>query len=407
MEILFIATNLPIPPNNGAAIRSLSIIQALKSSGHKLSFISFANRLRTKDLHPLSSYCNSIDLIDRDLKNLTAEGEYLRRIGSLCTLRSFSIERFRSTTMRERIQFKLKQNNYDLIVSDGIFALANIPKTAVPIALNCHNIEHVIFDRFARLEQNLIKKYYAIIESYLLRMAEHSGCDRAYLAMVCSEVDQSILRELNRNLPTYVVPNVVDTDLIQPIATGAMNDTKPVILFQGGMDWFPNRDAVEYFVYTLLPLVRVEFPNVRFVVAGRNPPVEFIGQFRSDPMIEFTGTIPDMRPWLASATVVIVPLRIGGGTRIKILEACAAGKPVVSTTVGAEGLNLEDGKEIILADDPKDFSCAVVSLLNDPTRCAAISQMSRLAVTARYSLLALKKSLDSAISRLSVGHDCS
>ena len=168
------------------------------------------------------------------------------------------------------------------------------------------------------------------------------------------------------------------------------------------MDWYPNRDAVEFFARAILPRVRAKCPDVRLIVAGRNPPNQFVEQFRSDRKIEFTGTVPDMRPYLAAATVVIVPLRVGGGTRIKILEACAAGKPIVSTSVGAEGLDLEPGKEIILADDPREFARSVVNLLQHPARSEAVARSARAAVVERYSHVTLKKSLDALISSWSL-----
>lgn len=163
------------------------------------------------------------------------------------------------------------------------------------------------------------------------------------------------------------------------------------------MDWYPNRDAVEYFAHHIFPKVRAEFPEARFVVAGRNPPRDFVASFRLESRIEFTGTVPDMRPYLSSASVVVVPLRLGGGTRIKILEACAAGRPVVSTTIGAEGLDLEPGKELLVEDDPAEFARAVIALLRDPARCDALAKAGRTAIVERYSHLTLKKALDAVI----------
>jgi glycosyltransferase involved in cell wall biosynthesis len=155
---------------------------------------------------------------------------------------------------------------------------------------------------------------------------------------------------------------------------------------------------VEFFARFILPLIRAKYPHVKFVVAGRNPPPNFVQQFSSDPAIEFTGTVPDMRPYLANATVVVVPLRMGGGTRIKILEACASGRPVVSTRIGAEGLNFEASKEIILADDPAEFARGVVGLLSDSAQAAAVAASARIAVVERNSHDVLKKALDGVIS---------
>jgi len=400
MRILFVALGLPVPPNSGQAVRSLSIIQALKSAGHELAFVSFAHKGRPEDLHPLSSFCRSIDILEREMTNLTQRAGYLRRIGCLLAFRSFSVERFRSEAMREKIQGHLQAGKYDLIICDGIHALTNVPETKVPIALNCHFFEHVILEQYARLERNPLKKSYARIESHLMRIAERRSFYRVSRAMVCSQVDLRVLRLFRQDLSVFVVPNVVDTDWIHPVERSSQDGTDSVLLFQGQMDWYPNRDAVEYFARAILPRVRAECPKVRLIVAGRNPPAQFIERFKSDPMIEFTGTVLDMRPYLAAATLVIVPLRLGSGTRIKILEACAAGKPVVSTSIGAEGLSLEAGKEIILADDPAEFARAVVTMLQDPARCDAVARFSRAAVLERYSHLTLKKSLDALISSL-------
>jgi polysaccharide biosynthesis protein PslH len=407
MQILFISTNLPVPPNSGQSIRTLSIIKALASSGHKITFLSFASSNRPKDLQPLPSLCSSMELLEREMKNLTLQPNYIGRLRAILKLQCYSFERFRSASMRDRIQALLPSMKYDLIVCDAVYALINIPDTAVPIILNTHNVEYMILRRYAEMEKNPIKKFYAMTESTMMRRAERKASRKIAAAMVCSKPDRDTFQLLRPDLFVSVIPNVVDTDSIQP-------DTKPkhtggstsILLFQGVMDWYPNRDAVEYFGRSILPSVRVECPEARFVIAGRNPPSDFVDSFRSEPNIEFTGTVPDMRPYLAAATVVVVPLRLGGGTRIKILEACAAGKPVLSTSIGAEGLELEAGKEILVADNPEEFARTIISLLRDPARCEALAKSGREAVELRYSQLTLKNSLDAMLSsRARPSHD--
>jgi len=400
MRILFISTNLPVPPNSGQAIRTLSILQAMASSSHELSFLSFASRGKVASFDPLSSYCRDIDLIERPFTNMSAHGDYLRRALSLLSLKSYSIERFRSGRMRSRIQTAIGTKQPDLIVCDSLYALVNVPPTKVPIALNCHNVEHMILERYSRIEENVAKKCYARAEAYLMRIAEHRGLRRATLAMVCSKNDGDALRRLNPDVSIFVVPNSVDTDSYDPDGNYVSNNTGPVLLFQGSMDWYPNRDAVEFFAGSILPLVRVECPNVRFIVAGKNPPAELVSELGS--IAEFTGTIPDMRPYLAAATVVVVPLRVGGGTRIKILEACAAGRAVVSTTLGAEGLGLQSGKEIVLADDPNEFARCVIALLQSSSQRSALGKRARAVVVERYSHVCLKRTLEAAISHLNL-----
>ncbi|PYU24130.1 MAG: hypothetical protein DMG32_14610 [Acidobacteria bacterium] len=398
MRILFVSTNLPIPTNNGRAIRSLSIIGGLVSCGHEVTFLSFAGKSRPEMLYPLSSYCREIDLLEWELTSFSQDSDYLGRIGSLVRRKAYSLERFRCEPMRLRIEQHLRATPFDLLVCDSLYSLLNVPQTEIPIALNCHNVEHVIFKRYSSMETNLIRKCYAAVEAHLLQDAEQHGCRRATLAMVCSSYDRDLLRRLNADLPIFVIPNSVDTDLFCPQPDIARGTKVLTLLFQGGMDWYPNQDAVEFFAHAILPLVRAECPEVKFVVAGRNPPAYLVDKLSASNGVEFTGTVPDMRPYLSAAAVVVVPLRFGSGTRIKILEACAAGKPVVSTSIGAEGLELENGKDISVADSPEEFAHAVVALLRDPERREAIGRSARSSIVQRYSHAVVRNNLEEVVS---------
>ena len=391
MRILFVSTTLPIPTNNGSTIRSLSIVQGLASIGHELDFISFVDRRRPESLDPLPKYCREISLVEQEIGSVSQGAAYLRRAQCLLGLKSYSIERFRSARMQARIESHLEANAFDAIVCDSLYALVNVPKTNVPIVLNCHNVEHQIFERYTLVETSFVKKWYATLEARMVRDAESLGCQRVALAMVCSGADKAKLRQLDSKLPICVIPNAVDTDSYRPSDTQGLENT---LLYQGGMDWYPNRDAVEFFARAILPEVRRDFPGIRFTVAGRNPPAEFVAELGVKHQVEFTGTVPDMRPYLSQATVVVVPIRLGSGTRIKILEACAAGVPVVSTTIGAEGLDFTPGKEIVLADDPSEFASAVVTLLRDRGLRDSIGGQARAAVVDRYSQSVVKRSLD-------------
>lgn len=400
MRILFASTSLPVPPNNGQAIRTLSIVRALQSLGHELTFASFASADLPASLAPLSLWCGAIDVLEGNdkLTNMSQQQDWYGRLACLLSRKPYAVERFRSPLMWEKIAQRLKESSFDLIFCDSLYALVNVPRCEIPIALNCHNVEHLIPQRYAELEQNHAKKWYALVESHLLRQAERRACLRAAFAMACSENDRKLLLQLRRELPIFVVPNAVDTEAYSSAADSANEITGSVVLFQGGMDWYPNRDAVEFFAESVLPLVRSACPEVRFVVAGRNPPAYLVDKFRNEPDIEFTGTVPDMLPYLTAATVAVVPLRLGSGTRIKILEACASGKAVVSTSIGAEGLNLEPGKEIVLADDPREFARSVVGMLRDSVRRNTIGAAARAAIVKRYSERALKDSVQTALS---------
>jgi glycosyltransferase involved in cell wall biosynthesis len=166
------------------------------------------------------------------------------------------------------------------------------------------------------------------------------------------------------------------------------------------MDWHPNRDAVEFFALQILPRLRRLRPEVRVVVAGRSGPEEFQRRFAGIPELRFTGTVPDMRVEIARAAVCVAPLRIGSGTRLKILEAAAMAKPMVSTTIGAEGLNFEDGREIVLADAPQPFAEAVARLLEDRAYGAALGAAARRKVETAYSFESLRSALRAALAPL-------
>jgi glycosyltransferase involved in cell wall biosynthesis len=192
-----------------------------------------------------------------------------------------------------------------------------------------------------------------------------------------------------------VVPNVVDVEQYRPEASG----DGATILYTGGMDWFPNRDAVSFFAFQVMPGIRKRFPRVRFVVAGRAPDPSFRLLFK-DVDVSFTGTLPDMRAAFAQAAVCVVPLRIGSGTRLKILEAAAMGKAIVSSRIGAEGLDFVSGSEILLADTAREFEGAVSKLFADAACRSSLGRSARRRVESLYSHLAMRVAIRSVLKSL-------
>ena len=398
MRILFVTTNLPVPVNSGNAVRTFSTIRALAEAGHAVDFVSFAYG-PPSDLQPLAPWCRAVVTVEQSPVNQAHGLDYFGRLAMFLSGKSFAIERYVSAIMRSRIEDTLKHTAYDCILADHVYALVNVPETTVPIVLNCPNVESLLLERYARLEKNPLKRLYAQAEAKRMEAAERRACARSALALPCSEHDGAKLRTFRADLPIFVVPNCVDTGYFAP-ENSRPPATVSTLLFQGVMDWFPNQDAVTFFARDILPEIRRAVPEVRFLIAGRNPPQGFRRQFAAVSNLEFTGTVPDMRPYLAQASVVVVPLRIGSGTRIKILEAAAAGKAVVSTHLGAEGLALEHHREIVLADDPRAFADEVTALLRKPERCRELGRAAREKVVARYSQKALTQILQSALHAL-------
>jgi polysaccharide biosynthesis protein PslH len=219
------------------------------------------------------------------------------------------------------------------------------------------------------------------VEWRKMRRYERQACARAKLTVAVSEVDRLRLAELAPGSNICAIPTGVDTEYFAP---SALPEKPASLVFTGSMDWYPNEDAVLYFVEAILPAVVREIPETSLAVVGRNPSAR-LRSVCSNAHVSVTGTVEDVRPYIQAAAVYVVPLRIGGGTRLKIFEALAMAKAVVSTRVGAEGLPLEPGKHFALADRPTDFARKIVSLLRDPERRRTLGAAGRNLVEERFS----------------------
>jgi len=259
----------------------------------------------------------------------------------------------------------------------------------VPIVLNKHGVSTMLFERFLATENNFLKRLYAEIELRKTRRWEISVCKRSALIMACSEFDYSVIAHLVPGTAVSVVPNVIDLREYNPGPSVEAH----VVVFVGYLGWYPNQDSVEFFVANVLPKLRSLVPDVKFVAAGRNPPDDLRGRLSRIPGVEFTGAVPDIRPVIANAAVCVVPLRIAAGTRMKILEAAAMEKAVVSTTIGAEGLDFRNGTEIVIADEPEKLASEIAALLLSPSRAREIGAAARRRVQECYSTEAVSRSL--------------
>jgi glycosyltransferase involved in cell wall biosynthesis len=338
----------------------------------------------------LSSLCEAVHVVP----TVVGGRNYLKRILSLLRGSSFGMERFRCAQFRDKIAEILAQRHFDLIIADSLYVLPNLPKTSVPLALNTHNVEWIILHRYAEIERNLIKRSYARVEARRIREAESRALAQSVVAFACSQQDASLLRQLH-DVRVEIVPNAMDTEFYAPCRTWAKAHPAQ-ILFLGSLDWFPNVDAVHFFLDQIFPIIRNEYPDALFRAVGRNPSSELLA--RSDPSagIEILGPVPDVRPYLGPAAVIVVPLRIGGGTRLKIIEAAASRKAIVSTSLGAEGLDFVDRKDLLLADTPDLFAQKVLDILRDPSLASSLAD-NALRRAADYGTAALEAHLARAL----------
>jgi glycosyltransferase involved in cell wall biosynthesis len=397
MRLLFLSFAFPLPINNGHRMRTWSMLEALAAEGHDVTLLTFGEPGESKGHDvALRKVCREIEIVPLVLDSLSSTAHYLERLLGLFSAQPYAVRRFASSVMQARIRQFLARGSFDAVLCDTVYSAVNLPETHVPVILNSHDVEHLVLQRYVALERNPAKRLYAWSEMHKLRKWEKGTCRRAAIGMACSENDQRLLSSLCPGLRVTVVPNVVDIDRYPPQRENYCS----TILFQGAMDWFPNRDAVSFLVDRMLPVLKERLPYLRFVVAGRNPSPSFVSKFAGVPGIEFTGSVPDIRAEIAKAAVCVVPLRIGSGTRLKILEAAAMAKPIVSTRVGAEGLEFVDGEEIVLADEPSEFARAIVDLLIDPVRRRKTGLAARRRVEIQYSMPTLRCALGQALAQL-------
>jgi glycosyltransferase involved in cell wall biosynthesis len=375
-------------------MRTWALLRGLAAEGYEVSLLAVADRQELAGHEAAArAVCRDVEIVPHGWMNLARGADIAGRLRRILSPRPYTIARFASVAMRTAIMARLARGAVDAIVAD-VFMFVNIPDTEVPIVVNNENLEHVIIRRYVRHEPNLGKRLYAMLEWRKTARWEAAAFRRSAVAMACSRTDASVVRAMSPNLATVLVPNVVDTEAYAP--SGDVQE--PRVLFQGGMDWYPNQDAARYFITLILPALRRLVPGVHFVVAGRSPSPAMVEEFRALSDVEFTGTVPDMRGEVARAAVCVVPIRMGSGTRLKILEAAAMGKAIVSTRIGAEGLDFVDGEEIVLADDPALFATATARLLHDPWQRKTVGDGARQRVEEQYAFENLRRGVREAMA---------
>jgi glycosyltransferase involved in cell wall biosynthesis len=255
--------------------------------------------------------------------------------------------------------------------------------------MSAHNVETDIWQRYYETEVNWLKRWYIGEQWRKVRKFEIEALRWVEGVLAVSEQDRARLAASRPGLRTAVIPNGVDVGYFRPAPQPA---GRQHLVFTGSMDWRPNQDAARYFARQILPLLRQENPDIECTFVGRDPPAD-IRALATIAGMRITGTVDDVRPYVERAAVYVVPLRIGGGSRLKILEAMAMGRAVVSTTVGAEGLDVVHDRHVLLADDPREFAESVLQLLGDPDRCQRLAAEGRRLVEQRYEWGALSDEL--------------
>ena len=264
-----------------------------------------------------------------------------------------------------------------------------ILKQIYRLCFHKQNVDSAIWHRLTGETKNILYKYAYWTQQRAFQRYERVLSPQFEAVTCTSDIDAAVFQQYCADGAVKVIPNGVDVSHYQPdYASEALEH----LIYIGSMDWYPNEDAVSFFAEEVLPHVQKKVSDVKFSIVGGNPSAR-VQQLADREGVVVAGRVPEIKPYFADATVFVVPLRIGSGTRLKILEALAMGKAVVSTSVGAEGLALRDGEEIIIADEPKDFAEAVIRLLTDPSLRKQIGEKGRTRVEQDYDWRSIGKEL--------------
>jgi glycosyltransferase involved in cell wall biosynthesis len=294
----------------------------------------------------------------------------------------------------------MAETTFDILHVDTIGLCQFIPGVrAVPTVLTHHNIESQLMSRRAQVETRPLMKRFLARESAKLEAYEREHSPRCDINVTMSATDAQLLAKLAPGARIALVPNGVDTAYFTP----DNSDESPGLIYTGGMNMFANADAVLYFLAEIWPMIRAANPEVRFFAVGQDPPRALRDIADADPRVIVTGYVDDIRPYVRKASVYVVPLRVGGGTRLKVLDAMAMGKAIVSTSIGCEGIDVVDGRHIVIADEPAVFAERTVELLADGKRRNELSRAARSRVESLYAWPAMAQQLLDAYQAATTG----
>ena len=381
MNILVVACALP-RPTWGAGVRNYHLLRALARQ-HTVSLLALVweNERERGPATYLLPYADHI----RQVTLPTGGPKRLRQIRALAAGRSYYVELHTLPAAQAVLDEELLCHHYDAVLFESMFVAGYRVPQSVRVVLDEHNIEHELVRRTYQGTSGVARRGFSWVEYRRLKPQELASCRRADLILVTSERERDTLHSLLPEKSIQVVPNGVD---IQEFGAEASTETEvPVpgrIIFTAAFNYYPNVQAALYFAEQCWPLIRRAWPTATWQLVGRNPPAEIM-RLGTEPGVTVTGSVPAVQPYLAAAQVAIAPLLTGGGTRLKILEALAMGRAVVSSTLGYEGLACVPDRHILVADEPEQFAQAVLRLFKDAALRARLGRAGRELVEEHYS----------------------
>lgn len=393
-KILFLTQIVPFPPDAGPKVKTYHVIRALAGQGHSVTLVSFVRPEEVRHIPALREICEAVHTVPIRRSWIADVGYMIR---SYLTNRPFLIERDDMRLMQETVDRLVREDNFQFIHADqltmvqfGIRGASAVPGKKPKVIFDAHNAVWTIVERMKETARFFLKPVLAVearrvkqYEGELLRTVDH--------VLAVTDIDRNLLEEAmhfskpgknDRVSPITVIPIAVDTQKLQPVnrKIGSKN-----IVTLGTLHYPPNADGIRWFFNEVFPLVRERVPDATLTIIGKNPPLDFIELAERNPgVIRVTGYVDDLRPYLEESALMVVPVRAGGGMRVRILEAFAYAMPVVTTTVGLEGIHGTPDHDVIVADTPAEFASRTVELLQTPALQETLAVNGRNLAVAKY-----------------------
>lgn len=407
MKILIIAHKVPYPPRGGATLRNFNLMKEC-SEANEIHLMTFTQEPYLRDpaelrksIDGLKQYCKHVEVFripsdDNKLK------WYLLLFLNLFSLMPYSVWRFRSPKMIRAIKDHLKKHSFDLI-EIGTIALVQYARLApdLPKLLIHHNVESELLYRRSKGAGNWLTRIYLALQAYKLRRLEKMALKSFDHHTAVSERDKDVLKKSCPGADITVIDNGVDTDYFVPSDQPVNPNT---LVYAGSMLWYPNAEAMIYFAKEIWPRLKKSVPSITMNLVGSNPPKELVELGQKDSNFKLYGFVDDVRPYVLNSAVYIVPITVGGGTRLKILDAMAMGKAIVSTSIGCEGIKTVDGENIMIADSPEQFCQKILSVLNDENLRKCLGAKARQTAEEHYSWKKIAPRLNDIYNRLGEKH---
>lgn len=381
MRVLQLCPKVPWPPEDGGRVASRVLALSLARAGAEVRLLALNPAKHRVDASSLPEEARAVRLetVEHDT-SLSAVGF----LGSLVRGTSYNVERFRSAAFERRLASVLAEEPPDIVLLESLYLLPCLPAlrraSRAPVVLRSFNVEHEIWDRLVAGEPNPVRRLLLAHLARRLRAFEIAHRNEPDAVVPITAADAATFRRLGTTVPIHVAPVGLETARV-PDRSG--EGERSTLVFLGALDWRPNLEGVRWFLERVWPDVRRAVPGARLLVGGSNPPAG-VERRLSGEGVTVVGRVPDAQTFFASGAAMVVPLLSGGGMRVKILEAMAVGVPIVSTRLGATGIEARDGVEIRLADQPDAMVAACVELLSDPGRAVELGRAGRRCVLSRF-----------------------